>query len=380
MCDYDVVIIGTGLAGYSLAREFRRLDKHSRIVLLTADDGRSYSKPMLSSALKQGKTADTLAMANAEKMQETLSTSIITNCTVEKIDTEAKQIFTNKDTYQYKNLVLAVGAQPIRLPIQGEGAKDILSVNNLTDYAVFRRHLSSAKHVAILGPGLIGCEFANDLLHADKQVTVIGPDHYPLSTLLPETVGTALQAALTAKGVTWHLNTVVESVDKTPKNYKLVLKNGVCIEADVVLSAVGLRPDIRLAEAANLTTNRGIMTDKFLQTSAKSVYALGDCAEVEGKNLPFVAPLMQGAKALAKTLTGDATAVDYPPMPVVVKTSFYPLVILPPAPFLVGQWVSDSHAEGIYARYENEEGQLVGFALSGAATADKQKYVKLMSH
>lgn len=378
MCHYDLVIIGTGLAGYSLAREFRRLDSDSRILLLTADSGHSYSKPMLSSALKQGKTAETLIMSEAEKMQHTLNVSIITHCVVEKIDTESKQIITNKDTYQYKNLVLAVGAQPIRLPIKGEGAKDILSVNNLADYAVFRQQLSSAKHVVILGPGLIGCEFANDLLHAEKRVTVVGPDQYPLSTLLPETVGTALQDKLAEKGVVWHLDTTVESVDKTATHYKLTLKNGACIDADLVLSAVGLRPDIHLAKAANLVTNRGIVTDEFLQTSVSSVYALGDCAEVAGKNLPFVAPLMHGAKALAKTLTGDATAINYPPMPVVVKTSFYPLVILPPNLQIKGQWESDIEAEGIHATYKDEAGELTGFVLSGTAVADKQKYIKLM--
>jgi rubredoxin-NAD+ reductase len=109
------------------------------------------------------------------------------------------------------------------------------------------------------------------------------------------------------------------------------------------------------------------VTDKFLKTDHEDIYALGDCAEVAGHNLLFVAPLIAGAKALAKTLSGDKTAVHYPAMPVAVKTPLYPLVIAPPARDAQGEWAFEqaSSGFGIKGLFYGEDKVLLGFALSG---------------
>ena len=143
-----------------------------------------------------------------------------------------------------------------------------------------------------------------------------------------------------------------------------------------MLSAIGLRPRVDLARAAGLTVNRGIVTDAVLQSSAKDVYALGDCAEIAGFNLPFVMPIMQAARALAKTLQGTATPVSYPAMPVVVKTPACPTVVCPPPPGVEGQWEESVTADGVRALFHDSAGTLRGFALVGAATKDKQALTK----
>jgi len=143
------------------------------------------------------------------------------------------------------------------------------------------------------------------------------------------------------------------------------------LETDAVLSAIGLRPRIDLARRAGLTVNRGIVTDRFLGTSAADVYALGDCAEVEGQVLPFVAPIMHAARALACTLTGTPTAVVYPAMPVVVKTPAMPVVVAPPAS-AEGAWELEIAEDGVDARFVNSAGALAGFALVGTSTNRKQ--------
>ncbi|OQX33483.1 MAG: FAD-dependent oxidoreductase, partial [Candidatus Sedimenticola endophacoides] len=277
-----VVIIGTGLAGYSLAREFRALDKETPLTLITGDGGEYYSKPMLSNALAQGKEASALVLSDAAKMERTLDARVITHTRVEAVDRAARRVSWSGGTLDYGALVMALGASPIRLPLTGSGAQEVLSVNSLDDYGGFRRRLEKARSVAIIGPGLIGCEFANDLQQGGRRVEVIGPDPYPISTLLPEAAGRALQRALEAAGVGFHLGTVTGDIDRESHGYRVALRDGGDLHADLVLSAVGLRPDTELARAAGLEVNRGIVVDRYLRAGDGDIYALGDCAEVEG--------------------------------------------------------------------------------------------------
>lgn len=230
--------------------------------------------------------------------------------------------------------------------------------------------------MAIIGPGLIGCEFANDLLSAGKQVAVIGPGAAPLDRLLPTEAGAALQNALARQGVTWHLGATALRVDRQDETYRITLSDGATLHADCVLSAVGLRPNLQLAKLAGLQTARGIVVDRHLQTSAADVYALGDCAEVEGLVLPFVMLIMHAAR-LGADLAGTPTAVNYPAMPVVVKTPACPVVVLPPAADAAGEWHIEHVADaGVRALYRDGDGRLLGFALTGAAAAERQTWSK----
>ena len=156
----------------------------------------------------------------------------------------------------------------------------------------------------------------------------------------------------------------------------VTLANGDVLSADLVLSAIGLKARTDLARAAGLQVNRGIVVNTQLQTSAAGCYALGDCAEVAGLHLPFVMPIMQQARALAKTLAGTATPLQYPAMPVVVKTPVCPTVVCPPPMGVEGQWTEDAAADGVRALYKDSSGALRGFALTGAAVKDKQALTK----
>ncbi len=366
-----IVIIGAGLAGYTLAKEYRKLEKETPLVMFTADDGAFYSKPMLSNALAQGRAPDALATASAEKMAADLNARILTHTPVDAIDTQRRVVHHAGGEQAYGQLVIASGAQPIRLPLKGDAADEVMSINNLQDYREFRARLRDGADLAIIGPGLIGCEFANDLLEAGHRCHVVGPDAWPISTLLPEVVGERLREALAARGVTWHLRDGVTHVDHDGDGYRLRLQQGEPFHADLVLSAVGLRADTRLAEKAGLKTERGIVVDRLLRASDPAVYALGDCAQVEGHYLPFVMPIMHAARALAKTLAGQPTEVHYPAMPVVIKTPACPIAVAPPPRDAAGEWHIESDEDGIAARYLDPNGQLLGFALCGAASKQR---------
>ena len=117
--------------------------------------------------------------------------------------------------------------------------------------------------------------------------------------------------------------------------------------------------------------NRGIVVNRSLQTHNEDIYALGDCAEVEGRILPFVMPIMHAARGLASTLAETPTPIRYPAMPVLVKTPACPAVVSPPAAGAQGEWAVEEDENGVKALYKTAEGKLLGYALLGAATKEK---------
>ena len=371
-----IVIIGTGLAGYTVAREFRKRDTETPLHIITADDGVSYSKPMLSNGLDKGKTPGDLAMANAEKMAKDLNATIWTHIRVSAILPNQHQVATERGEITYHKLVLALGADPIRLPIDGNAANEVISVNDLEDYRRFRAKIDGARSIAIIGAGLIGCEFANDLKRAGFDVEVIDPAPVPLSRLLPKQAAQSVQDALASIGVQWHLGVAVVSVDKAASGYHLGLSHGGPLQADVVLSAVGLQPRTALAETQGLKVERGIVVDQTLQTSTKDVYAVGDCAEVEGLVLPYVMPLMNSARVLAATLAGTPTKVFYAAMPVFVKTPAIPVIVCPSVRNVEGEWQEQVFGNGILSQFFDQEKNLQAFALTGDAVSEKGRLVK----
>lgn len=373
-----IVIIGSGLAGYMLAKEFRKLDKESELTIITKNNGDFYSKPQLSTALTLNKLADSLSMGSHEKMAQQLDATIITNALVSKIDTDAQVVLHDKRETAYTSLVLAVGAEKLQAPLSGDAVNDVQSVNHLEEYASFRAWLEGKEHIAIIGAGLVGCEFANDLINHGCKVSVFAPEKWPLMGLLPEQIGKVLKEALAEKGVDWHLCRFAERVDKTDAGITLSTTTADYIDVDGVFSAVGLRSNTGLAKAAGVAVREGIQVNKFLQTNVKNIYALGDCAEVEGHVKQYVAPLLQCARALAKTLSGDTTPVLYPAMPVIIKTPACPLALLPPEKGVEGHWKVEGAGRDLNALFYNAQEELVGFALSGSCVTQKMELVKQM--
>jgi len=367
-----VVILGSGLAGVTIARELRKLDSAVPITMVTADDGGFYSKPMLSNALAAGKAPAQLVITPAATLATQLKADIRPHTRVTAISIEDRRLETDGGPIAYDRLVLAPGAQPFRLPLDGSGADDVLSVNSLADYGIFRRKLEGRRRVAILGAGLIGCEFANDLVMAGIEVDVFDIAPQALGRLLPVQTADFFRRKLEQAGVRFHFGSGIVRVERHGESYVLWEAKGDRIDADLVLSAIGLKPEIALAQSAGLKVSRGIVVGRRLATSAPAVFALGDCAEVAGLNLPFVLPIMQQARALAKTLAGSATDVAYPAMPVVVKTPACPTVVCPPPVGAQGQWRENADADGLRALFEGADGEPIGFALVGAACAEKQ--------
>jgi rubredoxin---NAD+ reductase len=407
-----IIIIGAGLAGWTAAREFRKLDATTPVVMITTDGGDFYAKPTLSNAFAQKKTPEQLVVTPAAKMADTQNVTLLAHTRVLSFDPYVKTVITDKGSFDFSSLVLATGALPIRIPVAGDAAEQVLSVNSLEDFTSFFETLKSTSSrridclnsyknnsikgnenaasfsakIVIMGAGLIGCEFANDLINAGYQVSVVDPASRPLAALLPEAASEQLRHAFQDLGVQWQFGTTVQAVnnatnqpDKEAESaLQVTLANGETIAADVVLSAIGLRADTRLALAAGLACERGIQVDEFLQSSAPHVYALGDSAQYAsaGKiTLPYVMPIMNAARALAQTLAGSRTELVFPIMPVAVKTPALPLMIAPPKMGSVGQWTS---AEPNVWQFSNEKNAVIGFVLAGVQTSKRAEMVKLL--
>ena len=372
----SIVVLGSGLAGYTLVRELRKLDRDIAITLVSRDSADFYSKPMLSNALAQDRTAESLVITAAAEMARQLDITLLHHTEVFGIRRERNELQTGAGVIEYGRLVLALGADPIRLPLQGDAADAVVSVNDFDDYAKFRNAIVTAKQIAIIGGGLIGCEFANDLAATGYSVTVIDPTAYPLSGLMPDQAGRQLLAPLAKLGVTWRFGVAVKAVDRNSAGYALTLTDGTALHADVVLSAVGLRPRIGLARNAGLAVNRGIVVDAQLRSSDADIFALGDCAEIEGKALPYVLPIMHAARALARVMTGEDARVEFPAMPVVVKTPTHPVVVLPVARDAQGEWKILANGHGIKLGFFDKRNQLSGFVLTGEYAAERGAMIK----
>ena len=366
-----VVIIGTGLAGYNLAREFRKLDSQTPLLLITADDGRSYSKPLLSTGFAANKDADSLGMATAGAMAEQLNAEIRTHTRVTRLDPAHRRVWIGNEPVPYRDLVLAWGAQTIQVPVAGDAADAIFPINDLHDYGRFRAAAAGKRRVLILGAGLIGCEFANDLLQGGHEVDLVAPSEQVMPGLLPLQAAEAVQRGLEGIGARFHLGATLQRLERSDDGLQAQLSDGGRLACDLVVSAVGLRPRTELAAEAGLEVKRGIVVDRLLKTSAEHVYALGDCAEVEGLSLLYVMPLMAGARALAKTLFGNPTFVSYGPMPVTVKTPACPVVVSMPAVGSAGSWSVEAQGNDVKALYLGACGELLGYALTGAAVQER---------
>lgn len=368
-----ITIIGSGLAGYTLVRELRKLDKTQRISVITQDNGDYYSKPQLSTALLHHKTPEQLVLIPHEKFSQQFDIDLVT----QKIITPQDNLFSSQHQHKEQKIVFALGASPFNLRLNTEN-QTVYAVNNLIDYQQFREALEKNNNegITIIGAGLVGCEFANDLILSGYKVNMIAPEHYPLAKLIPDCIGKELEKALSLKGVRFYLNQFFD-VDKHQS----------LVDNHLILSAAGLKPNIALAQELGIETGTGIKVDSCLRTNQENIYALGDCAEIAGRVRPYVAPIALGARALAKTLLGEPTEVVYPPMPVFVKTSCYPVVSLMPETTESCELKIDiekasnlgENINSVRVLYYNSHSELKGFALGGNFANEANEWTKNLS-
>ncbi len=375
---HPVVIVGSGYAGLQLARQFRRHAPATPLVIVCADDGADYPKPQLSHAVSKRQSAADLIRKSAKEVALELKALLLTGQQVNAIDLERQVIQLAERELPYRDLVVAVGAEAWVPPVSGDAVDAIITLNSLQHYQQYQEQLVNSQRILIVGSGLIGSELANDFLLAGKQITLCDPTDRLLYSLTPDFVSERLHSVLAQAGCKFAFNTTLASLDRQSDGLLATFSDGTSIVVDSVVCAAGLRPRIALAQVAGLNVNRGIVVDKQLATSASHIYALGDCAEIDGQLLPYLQPITLSAQALAKTLAGEQTLVQWPVMPVNVKTSSYPVQLAGEVRSDDLIWQLDEDDNGLTGQAFRHDA-LVGFVTSGQHITRSMALIKQLA-
>ncbi|EJL6927847.1 NADH:flavorubredoxin reductase NorW [Vibrio alginolyticus] len=359
-----IVIIGSGFAAYQLVKTVRRMDAHIPLQVFTADDGAEYNKPDLSHVFSNKQTAQDLVVKSGEAFAQEHNIELFAHTMIEHVDVQAQQVVANGQTYPYSKLVFATGAKAFVPPISGDAAPKVITLNSLQEYQLAEEQISRAKRILVMGGGLIGVEIAMDLATSGKAVTVVEPNPRLLANLIPEFVALPLENQLKQQGIQFALETGVVAINHSDDSLVASLSQGKAIEADVVISAAGLRANTWLAKACGLSVNKGIEVNARLQTSVANIFALGDCAEIQGRMMPYLQPIVLSANALGKQLLGQEAELKLPPMMVKVKTPSYPIQLAGDFSS-VTNWSVQISQTGIAAKAEDENSRLMGFVVTG---------------
>ncbi len=355
-----IVIIGSGLSGQLVLSGLRDKGYEGEVTMITEHAGDFYSKPSLSNLVKQNKNAHDLIQMTEAEIVKTYNVSILSQQRVTRIDRENKIVFIDEKAVTYKKLVIATGAVPKELAVLPDDQR-IFRVNDLWAYDRFAKNINQETRLVILGGGLIGCEFSNDLVNQVQQLDVLETSQSLMSTMVPKQIGQALKQELEKIGVNVHTSSPLEKIETNSDVLKLHCQN-MTLEADIVLAAVGMQPNTKLARESGLNVDQGILINKYAQTSDPDIYAIGDCTQSEWGVRYYVAPLKLTAGVIVDQLISGDEYLTFPALPVMVKTPIYPICFC--SQDKANKWEVEEQDDGIKA-IGYLDNKMVSFALTG---------------
>lgn len=359
-----IVIIGAGFAARQLVKNIRKFNADIPITLIASDSIDEYNKPDLSHVISQAQNADDLTKQTAEDFAQQYQLAIYPYTQITDINTDEKRIQSAQgEQWYYDKLILATGAKTYCPPISGHEL--MLTLNSQQEYRTYETQIHHAKRVLILGAGLIGTELAMDFSRAGKEVILADISGQLLSSLIPSDLSGRLQSSLTEIGVRLMLKSPLQSLTQTDNGILATFNQHHQLTVDCVIAATGLTPNIELAHLAGLQTERGIIVNEYLQSSHSDIYALGDCAQINGSLLPFLQPIQLSAMHLAKSLVGENNApLNLPPMIIRVKTPLMPLHLAGETARNDLTWKINTTQSGVIAKGFDENDVLRAFVVT----------------
>ena len=268
-----IVIVGGGAAGFAGADMLRREQFGGSIVMLSDDDAPPVDRPNLSKDFLAGDAPEDWVPLQPESFYSDKGIDLRLNAAVTAIDPRSRVVaLADGSRVAFDRLLLATGAEPVRLSIPGADAPHVLTLRSLADCRAIIARAKRARRVAVLGAGFIGLEVAAALRKRDIEVHVIAPEKRPMERVLGPQMGDFVRSLHEEHGVVFHLEDTPTAIE----GGTLRLKSAGTIEADFVVVGVGVRPRVTLAEQAGLALDRGVLVDAFLKTSAPGVFAAGD--------------------------------------------------------------------------------------------------------
>ncbi|WP_228275699.1 nitrite reductase large subunit NirB [Gracilibacillus oryzae] len=300
-----LVLIGNGMAGIRAIEEILKLlQDYFDITVFGKEPYPNYNRIQLSKVL-QGDTELKDIILNEWQWYEDNNILLYPGETVVKIDKQSKIIYTDKGKEaKYDCLIMATGSNPFILPIPGADKAGVTGFRDIADCEEMIKSADHYKHAAVIGGGLLGLEAARGLLNLGMEVNVIELAEHLMECQLDQTAAQLLQKELEAQGMNFLLKKQTMEITGDDRVAGLKFKDGDTVKADLVIMAVGIRPNVKLAEQTGLEVNRGIVVTDYMQTSEPNIYAVGECAEHNGMTYGLVAPLYEQGQALAKHICG----------------------------------------------------------------------------
>jgi NADPH-dependent 2,4-dienoyl-CoA reductase/sulfur reductase-like enzyme len=270
-----VVIVGGGATGLAAADTLRHEGYDGPVTILSADESPPYDRPNLSKEYLAGSAPDEWMPLRSPEYYTDRRIELSLNSRVASLDIRQKRVQTgNGRTYDFDRLLLAMGADPVRLPIPGASDSQLFYLRTFADGRALVARAASAKQVVVIGASFIGLEVAASLRKRGVTVHIVAPERLPLERVLGPEIGRFIRGLHEANGVVFHLQDSVTRLE----GRTAVLKSGTTLEADFLVLGVGVRPLVALAEQAGLKVDRGVLVNEYLETSAPGIFAAGDVA------------------------------------------------------------------------------------------------------
>ena len=311
-----IVIVGGGAAGFAAAEMLRRQEFRGSIVMLSSDTAPPVDRPNLSKDYLAGSAPEDWLPLRPDSYYVEAGIDLRLTAEVASIDTTARNaVIAGGNNVPYDRLLLATGAEPVRLPIPGADQPHVHTLRSLADCRAIIDAADGARRAIVIGASFIGLEAAAALRARDIEIHVVAPEQRPMERILGPDMGDFVRALHEEHGVIFHLGDTVVAID----GKRATLKSGGVLEADLVVVGVGVRPRLVLAEQARLALDRGVVVNACLETSLPGIYAAGDIARWpdphSGENIRvehWVVAERQGQTA-ARNMLGQREAFDAVP-------------------------------------------------------------------
>lgn len=269
------VIVGGGAAGFAAAETLRREGFAGAITMLSSDGAMPVDRPNLSKDYLAGNAPEDWLPLRGEDYYRDAGIDLRLNTNVSAIDPKTRSVtLGNGDKLPFDRLLLATGAEPIKLQIPGADQPHVHTLRSVADSRAIIKAAASARRVLVIGASFIGLEVAASLRARKLEVHVVAPEERPMQRVLGPEMGDFVRALHEENGVNFHLEDTVERFDGT----RAMLKSGSMIEADLVVVGIGVKPRLALAEHAGLAADRGVSVSEYLETSVAGIFAAGDIA------------------------------------------------------------------------------------------------------
>jgi NADPH-dependent 2,4-dienoyl-CoA reductase/sulfur reductase-like enzyme/nitrite reductase/ring-hydroxylating ferredoxin subunit len=273
--DETFVIVGGGAAGFAAAERLRREGFGGAVVVVSADPDLPVDRPNLSKDFLAGKAPEDWVFIKSAGFFKDRDIRLELDTTVSAIDAAKREIsLSDGRRMGFARLLLATGAEPVRLSIPGADGPNVFTLRSLADSRAIIAAAGEGKAAVVIGASFIGLEAAASLRQRGLRVDVVAPERRPLEKVFGPELADMIRAEHEAHGVTFHLERKPAAIE----GCEVVLDDGTRLRADLVVMGVGVRPRTGLAEAAGLAVDRGVLVDAYLETSATGVFAAGDIA------------------------------------------------------------------------------------------------------